>query len=124
MVTFKRSADAEVRVQLEETDRMGSDQDSIDGKSGDGSSDDGDDVVRMSSGDVHGQVLKAVTNTVKAGLTHPQLGRRLQRQLSNMLASTAPPTAMTTNGKEQEPLIIKDGGYNSRSDSGSSVPEN
>lgn len=70
-------------------------------------------------------IVKALTNPVRAGLQNPRLRRRLRKQLSTMVPELTTPTASARwSGKpEQEPLVdTRDGGYNSRSTSGSSVP--
>ncbi len=110
----------EVHLNLGEGEEL--DNDSIDFKE-----EEGDDIVREMP--VPKQVLKAVTNTVRVGLSHPHIGRRLHRQLSTMLSDVAMPTTTSSRrtglgAQVQSTLISKDGGYNSRSTSGSSAPDN
>ena len=107
-----------------------SDADSVEFKEEQGSAQDKDADATIDV-PVPKQVLRAVTNTVRVGLTHPHIGRRLHRQLSAMLTDATTPTTATTSGNwghgkpDQDALInMKDGGYNSRSNSGSSVPDN
>ena len=77
-----------------------------------------DDVMGNAPRDIPTQVVRTVTNTVRAGLTHPHIGGHLRRQLSMLIIDSK---ATPTRGGDREPLM--DRGYNSRSDSGSSVPE-